>query len=276
MTVTLDPSHGREVPALQPEDVLVYHGKDRLPVAQWTPLKGDQAGLELYILIDDASGMSLGGELASIRHFIEEQPASTLVGVAYMRADSAEIVQNITADHAKASAALRLPFGRIAAGSSPYLALADLLKKWGTCCVRREVLMISSGIDPLGGFGPENPYVDTALQAAQRAGVIVFAIYTPRVGHGSHSYWQMNWGQNHLSQIAEETGGESYMLGYNAPVSFDPYLKDIAEHLKHQFEVTFLMPAPPKPELMPVRFATEVPGAEIVAAPKAWVDPADR
>ena len=266
MTVTVDAVHGREFPELQREDVMIYHGKQRLEVTEWTR----QDGLELYILIDDASGMSLGSELAELREFIREQPENALIGVAYMRADSVETIQGLTTDHNKAAAALRLPFGRIAAGGSPYLALTDLVKKWGACCVRREVLIISSGIDPLGGFGPENPYVDTAIAQAQRAGVQVFAIYTPRAGHSSHSYWQMSWGQNHLAQLAEETGGESYMLGYQAPVSFAPYLKDFAEHLKHQYSVTFL--APPKPGLMPVRFATEIPGAEIIGAPKAYIE----
>lgn len=273
VTVTVDAVHGRLVPELQSQDVLVYSGRERLAVTEWTALKDAQGGLELFILVDDASSMSLGGELADLRQFIGNQPENTLVGVAYMRADSADVVQGLTPDHAKAARSLRLPFGRIAAGSSPYLALSDLIKKWGTCCVRREVLIISSGIDPLGGFGPENPFADTAIAHAQQAGIQVFVIYTPRAGHGSHSFWQMSWGQNHLAQLAEETGGESYMIGYQAPVSFTPYLKDFGEHLKHQYALTFLANPAAKPGLIPVRFACEIPGAEIIGPSKVFVEP---
>jgi hypothetical protein len=270
MTVGVESPHGLEVPVLKLEDVMVFHGKDRLAVTEWTALQGEKAGLELFILIDDASGMSLGQQIADLRNFIREQPATSLIGIAYMHNDVAEIVQNLTTDHVKAANALRLPFGSMAVGASPYLALSDLLKKWGACCVRREVLMVSSGVDPLGGLGAVNPYVDTAIEHAQRAGVLVYAIYTPRAGHGGHSFWRMNWGQNHLAQLSEETGGESYMLGFGPPVSFAPYLREIAEHLKHQYSVTFEVKAA-KPGMVPVRFATEVPNAEILAAPKVYV-----
>jgi len=273
MTVTVEAAHAKDLRELVREDVMVYQGRNRLLVTEWTALKGENAGAELFVLIDDGSAMSLGAQLSDLRDFINSQPASTLIGVGYMRADSTEIVQNLTPDHAKAANALRLPFGRIAAGASPFLALDDLIKKWPTCCVRREVVIVSSGVDPLGGFGPSNPFLDIAIDHAQRAGVIVYAIYTPRAGHGGHSFWRMNWGQNNLAKLSEETGGESYMLGFGPPISFAPYLRDVAEHLRHQYSVSFLIDAPAKPVLVPVRFATEVPNAEIIAAPKVYVSP---
>jgi hypothetical protein len=99
----------------------------------------------------------------------------------------------------------------------------------------------------------------------------VYGIYTPGAGHSGHSFWLMNWGQNHLAQIAEETGGESYMLGFGPPVSFAPYLGEIAEHLAHQYLVTFLITPGKKAGLQPVRLTTEVPNAELVAADKVYV-----
>lgn len=270
MTVTVEAVHGKEVPDLAREDVMVFQGKQRLTVTEWTALKGEQAGRELFILIDDTSGMSLGSQLADLKEFINDQPASTLIGVAYLRNDIADVKQILTADHAKAAAALRLPIGS-AAGTSPYLALSDLLKRWATCCVPREVLLISSGVDPLGGDGPINAYLDTTIEQAQRAGVIIYAIYAPRAGHGGHSAWRINWGQNHLSQLTEETGGEAYMLGYGPLVSFAPYLSDMTQHIAHQYSVAFTVKQPPKSGMIPVRFATEVPNAEIVAAPKVYL-----
>ena len=50
----------------------------------------------------------------------------------------------------------------------------------------------------------------------------------------------MNWGQNYLSQISDETGGESYYLGFGAPVSFVPYLDDLTHRLTRQYLLTFL------------------------------------
>jgi hypothetical protein len=99
-------------------------------------------------------------------------------------------------------------------------------------------------------------------------------IYTPRSGHGGHSFWQMNWGQNQLAQVADETGGESYMLGFGPQVSFQPYLREIAEHLTHQYTAGFAIATLHRPGLVPVRFATEVPNAEIVGATKVFVAPA--
>lgn len=105
-------------------------------------------------------------------------------------------------------------------------------------------------------------------------GVIVYAIYTPGAGHASHSYWQLSWGQSHLAQLAEETGGESYMLGFGPAVTFQPYFHEIAEHLGHQYSVEFLVNAPAKATLLPVRFSTETPEAEIIAAPYVYATPA--
>lgn len=271
LTVTVEAVHGKDVPALAREDVMAFQGKQRLDVTEWTPLTGDRAGLELFILIDDASAMDLGSQLADLREFILNQPATTLIGIGFMHNGIADIKQDLTSDHAQAVQALRLPLGSIAAGESPYLALNDLIKKWPGCCVRREVLMVSSGADPLGGNSPNNLYLDNAIAQAQRAGVIVYAVYTPPSGHAGHSYWQMNWGQNHLAQLAEETGGESYMLDFGPAVSFVPYLDDVARHLAHQYAVTLLMKPPENPGLASVRFSTEVPNAEIVAPPRIYI-----
>jgi len=274
MTVTVEATHGKPLPDLKREDVMIYRGKERLAVTDWAALQGERAAMELFLLIDDTSATTLGSQLAELREFIGAQPANALIGVGYMHNGIADIKQNLTSDHRQAAAALRLPLGNISAGASPYLALGDLIKRWPTCCVRREVVMISSGIDPLGGLGPIDAYLDTGIEQAQRAGVIVYAIYTPGEGHGGHSAFRMNWGQNHLAQLAEETGGESYMLGLGAPVSFAPYLRDLSEHLAHQYSVSFLIKPPAKRGLVAVRFATEVPGAEIIAAPKVLVSPA--
>jgi len=209
--------------------------------------------------------------LEDVRQFINAQPSTTTIGVAYMRNGTAEILQNPTNDHTQADKALRLPLGDPGASPSPYFSLVDLIKRWPEGPVRREILMVSDGIDRFGGGGPSNSYVDSAIEEAQRAGVIIYSIYTPGVGHYGHSFWRMNWGQNYLSQISDETGGESYYLGFGAPVSFAPYLDDLSHRLTRQFLLTFLAKPEKKAGFQQVKLRTEVPNAELVAADRVYV-----
>jgi len=270
LTVTVEARHGKEVPVLKQGDVMVFQKNERLRVTDLIPCQGERAALELFILIDDASGMSLASQFNDLRQFIETQPAATSIGIGYMRNGTVEVVQNLSPDHPKAAKALRLPLGYPGVMPSPFLALSDLIKRWPASPARHEVLLVTSGIDPLGG-GIANPYLDAAIEHAQRAGIVVYSIYAPAAGHGGHSFWRMNWGQNHLAQLAEETGGESYMLGFGPLVSFAPYLSELAEHLAHQYQVTFLAKPGNKAGLQSVRLTTEVPNAEIVAAGRVYV-----
>jgi hypothetical protein len=275
MVVTVEPHRGSDVPAVQREDVMVYEGKDRDKVTEWVPAQSDRAGLELFVLLDDGSGENLGAQLDEIRKFIDGQPASTKIGIAYMRDGVARIEQNLTNDHTQASKALRLPVGIPGVNGSPYFSLGDLIKRWPESPERREVLMISDGIDRYYGSGDmTDPYVDTAIDEAQRAGILVSAIYNPGVGHVSHSYWQTYWGQLYLSQVADKTGGEAYYLGLSgAPVSFTPYLEDLTRRLNHQYFLTFLAKPPKKADLQPVKLRTEVRNVDLVSASKVYVSP---
>ena len=276
MMVTVEARHGKdkEVPVLKTGDVMVFQKKERLRVTNLFPSQGEHAALELYILIDDASGFSLGSQLNDLRQFIQGQPATTSIGVGYMRNGTVQMTQGLTPDHAKSAKGLRLPLGFSGASPSPFLSLSDLIQRWPPSPARHEVLMVTSGIDALGGE-IQDPYLDEAIEHAQRAGIVVYAIYTPASGHEGHSYWRMNWGQNHLAQIADETGGESYMLGFGPPVSFAPYLMELSEHLAHQYLLTFLAKPGNKAGFQSVRLTTEVPNAELVHADKVYV-PAGR
>jgi hypothetical protein len=271
MVVTAEARHGADVPVLQREDVMVYQGRDRVKTTDWLPLQGDHAELELFLLLDDAAGTSLGSQLEDLRRFINAQPATTRVGVGYMRNGTVDIVQNLTEDHSKAAKSLRLPLGLAGVNASPYFSVTDLIKRWPEAPVRREILMISDGIDRYGPGGASDPYVDEAVQQAQRAGMVIFSIYTPGAGHFGHSFWRINWGQNYLSQLSDETGGESFYLGSEAPVSFSPYLDDLGRRLLHQYLLTFLANPVKKAGMQGVKLRTEVPNAELVAADRVYV-----
>jgi len=99
MTVTLDLlGEGKRMPDVTRSDVKVQQGKDNLKVTGWEAARGDRAGLDLFILIDDASDSSLGSQLSDLTAFIKAQPATTSVGVGYMRNATVQVVQNFTND----------------------------------------------------------------------------------------------------------------------------------------------------------------------------------
>jgi hypothetical protein len=271
--VTVEARHGSNIPEIDRKDVMVFEGHDRDQVTDWVPAQGDHAGLELFILLDDGSSTNLGNQLEPLRKFISAQPASTKIGVAYMQNGTAKVEQNPTSDHALAAKALRLPMGVGGINASPYFSLSDLIKRWPESSERREVLMASDGVDRYYGTGdPDDPYLSAAIDDAQRAGIVVFDIFTPGAGHFGHSYWQNYWGQIYLSRLGEETGGEAYYIGFTgAPVSFDPFLEDMGRHLDHQYWLTFVPKAQKKSGWQRIKVTTEVSNAELVAPHQVYV-----
>jgi hypothetical protein len=275
MVVTVKARHGGQVPAMAEDDVKVYQRDKQDMVTNWVPLQGDRAGLQLFILIDDTSRASLALQFSSLDKFIEQQPATTAIGVGYIRNGTVFTAQNLTTDHALAEKSLRLPLGFGAAYTSPYLALSDLMKKWPETKDRREVLMITSGVDPLGGgFSNDpftNPYLDAAFGQAQRGGFIVYSIYEPGVGRASRGLFRTNLAQTGLDLMAQKTGGETYYLAFGAPVDITPYLQDVSNSLKHQYELTFLAKGAKKPTLEPVKVKTEMPNMGLITAEDGYV-----
>jgi len=273
LVVTVEPHHGSEAPTVKREDVMVYEGKDRDPVTEWVPAQGDRAPLELFVLLDDGSNASIGLQLDEIRKFMNAQPASTKIGVAYMQNGIAKIAQNLTDDHALAGKALRLPVGIRGTNGSPYFTLSDLAKRWPASNARREILVISDGIDLYYGTGDlDDPYLSAAIDDLQRANIEVSAIYSPGVGHFGHSYWQTYWGQLYLAQVPDKTGGEAYDIGFTGPpVTFAPYLDDLTQRLTHQYFLTFQAKPQKKAGWQKIKLRTEVSGVDLVSADKVYV-----
>ena len=258
-------SDDSELATLKPNNIQVKQGKNALKVNQLIPARGDNAALQLFILIDDTCDHNIGNNLNDIRDFVNALPATTVVGVGYMSNATTQIVQNFTADHAAAAKAIRLPRGSLSAMDSPYLSLISLVKGWPAQKVRREVLIVSDGIDrlrgerpsatpmaaahparsrtaPAGGSisGPTSmPTIsvdaDSASQASQRYGVIVHGIYATGVGRAGRNAWEAQLGQSGIAKIADETGGEYYSLGTQNLVSFKPYLDRLQKVFDNQY-----------------------------------------
>jgi hypothetical protein len=277
MTVTASVAENKTMPEIKPQDVVVQQGKQRLQVTDWVRAQGDHAGLDLFILIDDSSSSSLGSQLDDLRSFIKSQPSTTLVGVAYMRNAVVNVTQDLTNDRDAAAKALRLPLGSVGAYGSPYLSVIDLIKRWPEHPQsRREVIMVTDGIDRARG-GPRwrgltiNPDVDSAATVAQRAGIIIHTIYTPGVGRMHRNFFEANNGQIGIAKLSDVTGGQSYFLGLQSPVSFKPYLDDLQKVLDNQYLLKLAVQPGKKAGLQYVSISTELAGVEFSAADALWV-----
>jgi hypothetical protein len=279
MTVTLQVlGEDKRTPEVTEEDVIVRQGKDRLPVTSWTPARGDRSGLDLFLLIDDAADTKLGSQLDDLRTFINAQPSTTSVAVGYMRNGTVQITQNFTNDHNQAAKAVRLPLASSGAYGSPYLSVIDAMKRWPDNGNRREIVMVTDGIDRFRS-GPRyrglsfiTPDVDSASQVAQRTGTIIHTIFTRGVGRLGNNFWEITNGQNGIAKLSEETGGQSYYLGTSNAVSFQPYLDDLQKNLENQYLLEFNANAGDKSGLQRVRLGTEVAGVELGSADNVWVN----
>ncbi len=273
MVVTLEPRRGKTIPPIEQQDLSVSQGKDKRPITGFVPLQGEHAGMQLLLLLDDSASSSIDTQIDTLRQFVKSLPSTTEVGIGYMRNGMAQLTQNFTADHDAAAKSIRVVMGAGGADVSPYDSLSDAIKRWPEKrAERREVIMISSGIEGLGGgYTSDNPYVNKGISDAQRAGVIVYTIYTPAIGHYGHSFWRMNWGQNFLAQLSDETGGESYFIGFGAPVSFQPFLDQIVKRFQNQFLLTFMARPERQSGLQPVKVRVIEKDADVAAADRVYV-----
>ena len=138
-----------------------------------------------------------------------------------------------------------------------YLSVSDLVKnKWPATGARREILLISSGIDRLDP-GPESPYVSASIENVQKAGVTVHAIYLG--GGRSARSIRGSYAQSNLVMLTEGSGGYDLYDGLLPPVSFSPYLKQLDMALHNQFLLTFAIEpsGKPKGELKSIEIRTE-------------------
>ena len=266
MTVTVEAKHGGEVPTISCEDVRVLQDGARVRVTDWVPLQDNRAALELYVLIDDAADASIGMQFDDLRQFMNAQPPTTLIALGYIGFGTVEVAQTFTKDHYQAAKALRLPMGVGAGIGSPYDSIQTLIKNWPKSNARRrEILMVTSGDGKLED--PNDPYLLSAIEQAQRAGIQVHVIYGIREDQSG-----IIWAESNLAQLAEATGGGAY---FPSLPSFAPFLGQITNRLKHQYELTFLVNAGVEASYRSVQLETEVPNAKLVAADKVFVPAAN-
>jgi hypothetical protein len=266
MTVTAVAKKDLSVPAVTKNDVQFFLNKERTQLADW------QRGEKLYlaVLIDDSLDSGVASQLDDLKEFFNAQPQSTYISVSYARNGSAMLAQDFTNNHELAAKALRLPLGA-GAFSSPYLALLDLMKRWPSSGDRHSILLISSGIDYFRGNFPTSPDLDLTIQRAQKQNINVWSIYAPDAGHRARGLFRIDRAQSNLSQLSEETGAESYYLGTSAPVTFKPYLDELATHLSNQYLLTFKANGAAKGRFERARVTTELPNLEFLHASQVFL-----
>ncbi|MGB2888511.1 MAG: hypothetical protein WBC04_12520 [Candidatus Acidiferrales bacterium] len=274
MVVTVLGRNYSSPPTVSRDDVRVFEGKEQLTVSEWTPARGPQGSLDFAVMIDENTNTNLGLQLADIGDFIKELPSTARAGVFYASNATAQVASDFTADHAAAAKALRLPLGNVGAYSSIYLSLMDLIKRWPAASNRREMLVVSDGIDRFRG-DPFSPDVQSTVEQAQKAGIMIHTIYATGVGRFSRNLFRLNYGQSNLAQIADETGGEAFFQGTYTPIDYMPYLKNLQMVLNNQYLLTFLAKPGKKAELKKFRVRTELKDAEISAADAALVPAAE-
>jgi hypothetical protein len=229
-------------PTIDGADVNAYEGRARLAVTSWTPARGPQAKLQLAILINEAEGpVAVGSELDELSQFIMSQRRSTAVGLFYAAYDDVETASPFSTDHAAVAKGLHITPGFLSANSpSIYESISSLIKKWPTpAAPRREMLVIASGFDPLfPDF--EDPYLDSAITDAQKAGIVVHVLYSggQRLGESFNG----EIAQNNLDMISSQTGGANLYTGIIPPISFGVFLQRLNVILSNQYVLTFDIP----------------------------------
>jgi VWFA-related protein len=258
-------------PPIKKEDAELLQGKERIPVADWR--RGET--LFLAILIDDSLDPEVASQYNDLKAFLDAQPQTTYVAVAYSRNGTAAVAQDFTNDHALAAKALRIPSGAGGAFSSPYLSVQDWVKRWpdhgGD---RRSIIMISSGVDYFrGGFDPVDPDLDSTIQQAQKKNINIWTIYYPDAGHVGRRFFRVFNSQSNLSRLSEETGAESYYLGSGVPVNLKPYFDEIQGHLENQYLLSFAGNGGKKGKFERIKVTTEVPNVEFMVPSAVFIPP---
>ena len=228
-----------------------------------------QSPLTLAVLIQDDVVPSVGNEIKGLAEFVRRLPPNSRVLVGYMRAGSLQVRQKFTVDLERAAKSLRIPVGSTSVSPyNPFSTLREAVKRFeGQPVGRRAVLLVSDGLDlshGVSGSTPtQSPDLQRAVEEAQRRGIAVYSIYAPTVGGAASAMGLAGNGQGALNRLATETGGHAYFQGTGAPVSFDPFLREVSQLLSRQFALTYLSTHPTK-GFHRIRVASEMAEGEVV------------
>ncbi len=200
--------------------------------------------LSLAILIQEELTSDFNLQIPEIAKFIRGLPKGTRVMVAYIRGGSLDIRQKFTDDLEKASKSFRIVTGGNTS-NGPFGGLSDALGRFdGLPGGRRAILLISDGFEGSQGnisFSVNQSIdLDRAISKSQKRGVAVYSIYSPTQFTANSSSNAILPSQGALDRVSEETGGRAFFQGALAPITFEPFLRDLGLLIKRQFALTYL------------------------------------
>jgi VWFA-related protein len=214
---------------------------------------GAETPISVAILIQDDVVTSISNEIKPLGEFIRRLPRGSRVMIGYIRSGSLQVRQRFTADLDRAAEALRAPIGSAtAAPYNPYVEIVEGLRRFEAMPKgRRALLVVSDGVDISRGLDSSSPGqsvdLQRAIKEAQRQGVAVYSFYAPSVTSSTLNNFSLaSNGQGSLELLADETGGRAFFQGTGTPVSFNPFLKDLAGTLTRQIALTYLSTHPKK------------------------------
>lgn len=277
-TVTVLPKNTKAPPSdVSQQAVAIWVNGHKSTVSTWQPLRGNQADVELVLLIDEGARSSLGREMEDITHFVQTLPPNVKFTIGYMENGRAILSGALTTDRSRTLKNLHLPMGEPGVSASPYFCLSDLSKHWPSNDpeARRQVIMITDGVDYYERrYDPQDPYVLAAIQDAVRARLVVYSIYWRNTGFLDRTGYANYDGQNLLGQVSQSTGGNSYWIGFGNPVSLQPYFEDFSRRLQNQYELGFTVPLHGKAQQQTLKVKVKAPDASVTAPQQVWVAPA--
>jgi VWFA-related protein len=206
--------------------------------------------MTLAVLIQDDLVSSISNEIKPMAEFIRSLPKGSRVLVGYLRSGSLQVRQKFTTDLDKAAKALRPPVGfASAAPFNPYVEVIEAIKRFdGQPSGRRAILLVSDGLDVSRGVdlssATQSLDLQRAINQAQRKSIAVYAFYAPTVG--TQNSILTTAAQGALNRLADETGGKAFFQGTGAPVSFDPFIRQLGVSLEKQVALTYLSTHPDK------------------------------
>ena len=244
VTVRLDEGGERRGEEFRTVNLTVLEDGERQEILA-TRSAADRSPLYLALLVQDDLVHSVATEISALAAFIRRLPEGSQVMVGYMRAGSIQIRQRFTTDRERAAKALRIPAGTPSAGPyNPYVSVREALKRYQSQPVgRRAMIVVSDGLDVSRGVDSSRPGqsidLQRAIDEAQWRGVAIYTIFAPTFGSSSNRTLAGN-GLDSLSRLAKETGGRTFNQLPSAPVSFDPFLRQIESRLARQIALTYL------------------------------------
>ena len=200
--------------------------------------------ISLAILLQDDLVSSIGTETKGIADFVRRLPNGSRVMIGYIRSGSLDLRRKFTSDLERVASGLRPPTGLASAGAfNPYVEIIEALRRFDSQPAgRRAIIVVSDGLDVARGLDSSSPTqsldLQRAITEAQRRGVAIYSIYAPSAA--SVPQLLAANGQSCLEKLSDETGGAAFFQGTGAPVSFDPFLREIDASLSKQIALTYL------------------------------------